>query len=123
MLNAWNHCYRSQKQEAGPRPTLGNVEKSRCTKGPVLRLSTFRGHRNPKKRIQRAPLSGCLEFDDSSFQPDRYGVRPVVGAQFGEDVFDVPFHGFFRNGELGGDLLVGIPTGDQAENLYFPCGK
>ena len=31
-------------------------------------------------------------------------MGPIVGVQFGEDVLDVAFHGFFRDGELSGDL-------------------
>jgi len=76
---------------------------------PILRLSIFRTHRNPKKRIAGTPLSRCLESDDSAFQPDSNGVGPIVGAQFGEKVLDVTFHGFFRDRELGRNLLLAFP--------------
>ena len=43
------------------------------------------------------PLSRGLEVDDSAFEADGNGVGPIIGAQFGENVFDVALYGFFRD--------------------------
>ena len=54
----------------------------------------------------KAPKECCrhsfelLEFDDSALQPYHGGVGSVVGAQFGEDVLDSAFDGFFSDREL-----------------------
>ena len=37
----------------------------------------------------------------------------IVGVQFGQYVLDVALHGFFCDGELGGDLFVGIAARNQ----------
>jgi hypothetical protein len=55
-----------------------------------------------------------LKLDDSALQPKHRGVSSVVGAQFGEDVSDLAFGGFFAAGELRGNLFIGIPFGNQA---------
>jgi hypothetical protein len=50
-------------------------------------------------------------------------VRPVVCAQFGEDVFHVTFDGFLGDGKLSGNLLVRISPGDQVKYTDFPRGS
>jgi hypothetical protein len=48
-----------------PGQPSGNVEKSLCTSGPVLRLTGQSKSRNPEKRMRHAPLSrGPLKADD-----------------------------------------------------------
>ena len=47
----------------------------------------------------------------------------VVGAQFGEDVSDLALYGFFADGELHGNLFVGIPFGDQPQHTHFCRGQ
>ena len=107
-----------------PGQPSGNVEKRRCKTDPVLRLPIFRNNRNPKKRTERTPISRrSREVDDSAFQPDGNGVGAIVGIQFRENIFDVTLHGFFRDGELGGYLFVGIPTRNQPQNFNFPLGQ
>jgi hypothetical protein len=98
------------RKNTSPNPgrPSGNVEKSRCTRGPDFRLALFRTHRNPKKQIALTPLSRCLELDDAALQPDRNGVGSIIGTELGKNVLDVPLHGFFRDGELRRDLFVGI---------------
>jgi len=85
-----------------PGQPSGNVEKSLCTRGPAFRLQIGERSRNP--------LSRCLEVDNAALQPDRNGVCPIVRIEFGEDVFDVTLHSLFRDGELSGDLFVGVAT-------------
>jgi hypothetical protein len=65
-------------------------------------------------------LFRVLEFDDSALQPYHGGVGSVVGAQFGEDVLDSAFDGFFRDRELIGNLFVGISGGNQTQDGDFP---
>jgi hypothetical protein len=69
------------------------------------------------------PSFEVSQFDDSSLEPDGNGVGPIVGVQFSQNVFDVAFHSFFGDGELGGDLFIRIPTGNQPQNLNFPSGQ
>src|ERR1700675_3457450 len=89
-----------------PGQPCGNVEKSRCTRGPVIRLPAFGTPSKPQEADCANPsFEGLLEVDDSAFQSDGNGVSPVICAQFGENVLDVALHGFFRDGELGGDLF------------------
>jgi hypothetical protein len=91
-----------------PGQPSGNVEKSLCTKGSAFRLIPIRESRYPEKRNWATPLSRCLKADDSALQPYGYGVCSVIGAEFGKNIFDMTFHGLFRDGELGGDLFVGV---------------
>jgi hypothetical protein len=53
-----------------------------------------------------------LGFDDSALYSDHGGMGSIVGSQFGQDVLDAAFYGFFRNGKLRGNLLVGVSTRD-----------
>ena len=41
-------------------------------------------------------------------------MRPVVGFQFGENIFDVALYGLLGEPELRGDLFIRIPGGDEA---------
>jgi hypothetical protein len=103
------------------RPS-GNVEKRRCKTDPVLRLPKFGNNKNPKKRTEGTPISRGLEIDDAALQPDGNGVGAIVGIQFGENIFDVSFNGFFGDGKLGCDLFVSIPARNQPQNFNFPRG-
>src|SRR5437764_15269490 len=94
-----------------PGQPSGNVEKSLCTRGPVLRLAASSKSRNPEKRTRLTPLSRCLpalKVDDSALQAHGDSVCPIVGAEFRKDILDVTFYRLFRDGELGADLLVSI---------------
>ena len=50
-------------------------------------------------------------------------MRPVVGAQLRKDVLDVALDGVFRQHELVGNNLVGVPSRNQAQHLHLPCGQ
>src|SRR5271154_5271640 len=67
----------------------------------------------------RITLLSELKFDDSALQTYHRGVGSVVGAQFGEDVSDLAFDGFFTDGKLSGNLLIGISFGNQAQDAHF----
>ena len=67
-------------------------------------------------------FEGRLEVDDSAFQADGDGMRPIVRGQFGKDVLDVAFDGFFGDRELTGDHFVGVPTRNEPEHIHFPYG-
>src|SRR5215470_13732084 len=56
---------------------------------------------------------------DSPLQSDHGGMGPVVGAEFGEDVFDSALDRFFSDRELIRDLLVGISGSNQTQNSDF----
>jgi hypothetical protein len=63
-----------------------------------------------------------LKLDDSALQTDHGGVGSVVGAQLEEDVSDLALDGFFADGELRGNLFVGIPFGNQPQHTHFCRG-
>src|ERR1700758_4739999 len=97
-----------KKTSPAPGQPSGNVEKRRCTDHPVSSLTAVAAKQQPKKRIERTPLSGCLEIDDAALESDGDGVSAVVGAEFGENIFDMALHGLFGDGKLGCDFLVCI---------------
>jgi hypothetical protein len=39
---------------------------------------------------------GQLQLDNASFQTNHRRLRSVVGAQFGENVFDAPLNGLIK---------------------------
>ena len=41
-------------------------------------------------------------------------MGPILNAKLGENARHVALQGFFRDGELGGDLFVRIAAGNQA---------
>src|SRR5208282_5154096 len=75
------------------------------------------------KRLPRITLLSELKFDNSALQTDHRGLSSVVGAQFREDVPDLALDGFFADGELGRNLFVGIPFGNQTQHPDFRRGK
>ena len=50
-------------------------------------------------------------------------LDPIVDAQFVENVNDVAFDGVGADVEAGGDPGIGIPFGQQLQDLGFPGGK
>jgi hypothetical protein len=70
----------------------------------------------PKGLVLTNRFRSESNLDDSALQTDQCGVGSVVGAQFGEDVPDLALDGFFADGELRGNLLVGIPFGNQPQD-------
>jgi hypothetical protein len=64
-------------------------------------------------------LSSRLEFDDSPPQANHCRVSTVVGTQFGENALDSTLDGFFRDRQSIGNLLVGVPFGDQVQDTDF----
>ena len=75
------------------------------------------------KRLARITLLSELKFEDSALQTYHRGVGSVVGAQFGEDVSDLAFDGFFTDRKLRCNLLIGIPFGNQAQDAHFCWGQ
>jgi len=55
--------------------------------------------------------------DEAAFHGDAGGFGAAAGAEFGEDVIDVALYGAFADEEGGGDFLVGLAAGHQAENF------
>src|SRR5580700_1841055 len=84
------------------------LKKAVAQNGPAFRLLPVPAGRYPEKRSWPTPLSRCLKVDDAALQPYRDSMCPVVCAEFGKDVLDMTFHGFFRDGKLGRDLFVGV---------------
>ena len=46
-------------------------------------------------------------------------MHPVTGGKLAQQVRDVAFDGFDRNGQLVGDLFIGQPPPSQAQHLNF----
>jgi len=68
-------------------------------------------------------LLSKLKLDNSALHADHGGVSSVVGAQFGKDVPDLALDGLFADGELRGNLFVGIPLGDQTQDAHLCRGQ
>ena len=50
-------------------------------------------------------------------------MRSIIGAQLGKYALDSTLDGFLGDRELIRDLLVGIPSGDQAQHTDFCRGQ
>jgi len=57
------------------------------------------------------------EVDDSAFQGNHRGMRSIMGTEFGENILNAAFDRIFRDGKLGGDLLIRISSRYQSK--YF----
>ena len=57
------------------------------------------------------------EVDDSAFQGNHRGMRSIIGTEFGENILNAAFDRIFRDGKLGGDLLIRISSRYQSK--YF----
>src|SRR6266403_3279371 len=75
------------------------------------------------KGLVRITLTSALTCDASALQTYQRGVGSVVGAQFGEDVSDLAFDGFFTDRKMRGNLFIGIPFGTQAQAAHFCRGQ
>ena len=87
------------RSRSNPRPgqPSGKVENRRCKAHPSLMLRNSRQRSTPSKGAFRLLLSKDvvpLQIDDSALQGDRDRMGSVVCSQFGEDVFDMAFHGY-----------------------------
>src|SRR5262249_20105176 len=58
-----------------------------------------------------------LVLDNSPPQSDHRRVGSIVGSQFGQNILDTALNRFFRDREPRCNLFVGIPGGDQFENI------
>jgi hypothetical protein len=63
-----------------------------------------------------------MQLNNSALQANRNGVGPIVSAELGEYVCDVPLDGRVADREPIGDLLVGIPGGNQTQYIDFAWG-
>jgi len=68
-------------------------------------------------------LSRELEIDNAPLQPNGDGMSAVIGAEFREDVLDVPFDSFLGDTKLIGDQFVGVPRSNQPQYFDFPCSQ
>src|SRR5579863_4993487 len=53
-------------------------------------------------------------------------VRQLIATgqlQLAQDGRDVALDGLGRDGQLPGDVLIGVPARDQSEYLTFACGQ
>jgi hypothetical protein len=62
------------------------------------------------------------ELQEAAPHGDGHRVRPIVGAQFVDQVLDVEIHGRLRDGEPIGDLLVAMAVTNQAQHLQLARG-
>ena len=93
-------------------------------KGVSSEIQVTRSQFDPKpsKGPSRITLLSYLNLDDSALQTDHRGVGTVVGAQFGEDVPDLALDRFFADRKLRGNLFIGIPFRNQAQDTRSPPG-
>ena len=100
-----------------PGQPLGNTEKRRCKRTSYsvlsgLECTALTTYSKRLNGVLHLILSGDLKLDNSSLQPNRDGVGPVVSAKLGKNVRDVAFHACFSDRQLAGNLFVRISTGD-----------
>ncbi len=119
LINAMPATRRMNRRPAPGQP-WPNVENRRRIRTLVELRRGPNATESPKRAV--GSLFRVLQFDDSALQPYHGGVGSVVGAQFGEDVLDSAFDGFFGDGELISNLFVGIPGGNQTQDTDFPWG-
>jgi hypothetical protein len=55
-----------------------------------------------------------------AFYSNRYCMRPVIGAQLGENVRDVALNSRFSDIESVRNLFIGISYGNQSQDINFP---
>jgi len=106
-----------EKAEAGPairesrEKTLQGALKSEGTARATVREALKAG--------TRIILLGESEFDNSPPEADGYSVGSIAGAELRQDVGHAALDRRFRNRKHIGDLLVGVPGGDQLQYLNF----
>jgi hypothetical protein len=66
------------------------------------------------------PTFGGSERDHAALEPNCDGMHPIIRAQLGENVRDVALDSCFPDTELIPDRFVGIPGGNQLQNLNLP---
>ena len=80
----------------------------------------------PSKAFGKTPISRgtarrsrSRKIDDSTLQPDRDGVSPVVSSELEQDVFDVALYAFLGEMQLPRNLLIRIAAGNQLQYADF----
>jgi hypothetical protein len=64
-----------------------------------------------------------MQLNNSALQANRNRVGPIVSAELGEYVCDVALNGRVGDREPIGDLLVGVPGGNQTQYIDFALGQ
>src|SRR5579885_1144824 len=72
----------------------------------------------PRSRLEDWIERGIqkLQLDDSSLERDGCCVGSIAGAELGKDASHPALDRFLGGGELIGDLLVGAPCGNEAQD-------
>ena len=89
----------SMQKKASARPTVWECREKTLQENPFFRLElrVFTiGSKGPKEGL-RFLLSGDLQLDNSSLQPDRDSMSPVFSAKLREYVRNVAFHACFAD--------------------------
>ena len=92
---------------SSPRPTRWH-RSTRSSSATSPRCS------RPEQPLHR---HGLLRREEAVLGGEQGGGGAVGDADLGVDVLDVVRHGLARDHQLVGDLLVGVPTGEQGQDV------
>lgn len=69
-------------------------------------------------RIDMRPFLVQFSIQRNDSPPKCHGgrLRPVTGPQFGENMTDVLFYGYFGDMQCHSNFFVGLPTSNQLKN-------
>ena len=98
-------CERRKESLQGCHPSEGTAV---CAKGQPL----FVGAADP--------TSGGLERDEAALQPNRNGMRTIMGAKLREDICDVALDRRFPYRETVSNFFIRIPSGNQPQYFDLP---
>ena len=67
--------------------------------------------------IGHVPARHLRKLNDAPFEGDHHRVRAIVGVELRQDVPDTTRHGVFGQAQVIGNLLVGVPRGNQLQHI------
>ncbi len=114
----WNDTFSASCKSAPIVASL--VRLTRTIRMQRLARQKDFSHRIGRYAMESADLTSqipSLEVDDPALERDGDRVGAIVGAKFGQDIFDVRLHGLLGNGQLRCNNLVRVPRRDFPQ--YF----
>lgn len=98
----------------------GGVAPDMAARGPLHGKPWERDSTLAEDRIPARMRGGCcLQLNDAAADSDGNCLRSIGRAQFFHYVFDVHFHGFFRDEKLFSNIAIPVASRDLSKNLDF----
>ena len=118
----------ARRDDIGPAPRWPSWPASSCwpTSSPSSRRARLGSCRPPSccgASDRRSAGPPALRVEEPGLVGEHHGLHTVAEAELLEDVGDVRLHRGLADVELGADLRVGQPAGDQAEHLHLALGQ